>query len=66
MRNHSRTLRPFIDPELVREAQLRIEAANTIMAAALLGTEGWDLVESAEHALVLGDQALRFLSVAAA
>ncbi len=56
----------YIDPELVREAGLRIEAANTVMSAARMDdAEDW-IVLALEHAIVLNDQALRFLEAAAA
>lgn len=56
--------RQWVDPDLVDEARIKIEAGTRVLAAALLDSAEWDLVAAAEHAVRMNEQAARLLAVA--
>ncbi len=55
----------FSDRTAVNEAQLRIEAATSVLAASRLDPDAVPLDLAADHAIRLNDLALRWLEIAA-
>ena len=64
MLDNTRTQRQWVDPAVCDEARHKIEGGIRPLVAALLGVDGWDIVQAAEHAVTMSEAAIRLLKAA--